>query len=199
MSTGFDPVYTLLRNFTSPVAAITTSAAGRRNGLIVNSAQRASLVPSIPRVSMYISKTNLTHDLIYTAGVFTIHLLRTDQFDVIWHLGLQSGRELDKLATLETLEGVTGCPMLEDCVAGFECKVVNAMDTGAATFFLGEVVNVHEGKPGAIMTSDHFRQHMTPERRAQYEGNLRHAQVQLEDMTRQIDRTKVWPGPTVLP
>jgi flavin reductase (DIM6/NTAB) family NADH-FMN oxidoreductase RutF len=199
MSTGFDPVYTLLRNFTSPVAAITTSAGGRRNGLIVNSAQRASLVPSIPRVSMYISKPNLTHDLIYTGGVFTLHLLRTDQFDVIWHLGLQSGRDVDKLSTLETVEGVTGCPILKDCIAGFECKVVNAMDTGAATFFLGEVVNVHEGGAGAIMTSEYFRDHMTPERQAQYENNLRHAQVYLEDMTRQIDRTKVWPGPTVSP
>src|SRR5512132_1912909 len=117
MSTGFDPVYTLLRNFTSPVAAITTSAGGRRNGLIVNSAQRASLVPSIPRLSMYISKPNLTHDLIYTSGVFTMHLLRTDQFDVIWHLGLQSGRDLDKLASLKTIQGKTGCPILEDCIA----------------------------------------------------------------------------------
>jgi flavin reductase (DIM6/NTAB) family NADH-FMN oxidoreductase RutF len=199
MTTGFDPVYTLLRNFTSPVAAITTSAGGRRNGLIVNSAQRASLVPSIPRLSMYISKPNLTHDLIYASGVFTMHLLRNNQFDLIWHLGLQSGRDLDKLAQLELVTGQTGCPILADCIAGFECKVVNAMDTGAATFFLGEVVNVHEGRRGPIMSSDYFREHMTAERQQQYENNLRHAQVYLEEMTRNIDPGKVWPGPTIEP
>lgn len=196
---SFDPVYTLLRNLTLPVVAITTSAGGRRNGMIVNSAQRASLVPSIPRISMYISKPNVTHDLIYRSGVFGLHLLRTDQFELIWHLGLQSARDGDKMATLETADGLTGCPILKDCIAGFECKVVNAMDTGAATFFLGEVVNVREGQPGDVMTSEYFRAHMSEERRLQYENNLRAAQTYLEDMTRQIDRTKVWPGPTVKP
>jgi len=192
---SFDPIYTLLRNLTSPVVAITTSAGGRRNGLIVNSAQRASLVPSVPRLSMYISKTNFSHDLIYASGIFTLHLLRADQFDLIWHLGLQSGRHVDKLASLEIVDGVTGCPILSDCIAGFECRVVNAMDTGASTFFLGDVVNVHEGTQGAVMSSEYFRKNMTEERRQQYEQNLRTAQSQLEDMTRQIDRTKVWPGP----
>jgi flavin reductase (DIM6/NTAB) family NADH-FMN oxidoreductase RutF len=195
----FDPVYTLLRNLTSPVVAITSSAGGVRNGLIVNSAQRASLVPSIPRLSIYISKINFTHDLVYKSGVFTLHLLRNDQWDLIWHLGFQSGRDVQKLDSLKIVEGVTGCPILEDCVAGFECAVVNAMDTGASTFFLGEVVNVAEGQDGGIMTSDYFRQHMPAERRLQYEANLRAAQGQLEAMTREIDRAKVWPGPVVAP
>src|SRR5690606_39819289 len=37
--------YPLLRHLTLPVVAITTAAGGRTNGMIVNSAQRASLVP----------------------------------------------------------------------------------------------------------------------------------------------------------
>lgn len=195
----FDPVYTLLRNLTSPVVAITTSAGGVRNGLIVNSAQRASLVPAIPRLSIYISKINYSHDLIYNSGVFTLHLLRNDQWDLIWHLGFQSGRDARKLDSLSVVEGVTGCPILEDCVAGFECTVVNAMDTGASTFFLGEVVNVLEGQDGAIMSSDYFRDHMPADRRLQYEANLRAASRELEALTRSIDREKVWPGPVLAP
>ena len=105
---SFDPVYTLLRNLTSPLAAITTSAGGVRNGLIVNSAQRASLVPTIPRISIYISKINFTHDLIYRGGVFTLHLLRNDQWDVIYRLGFETGRDGDKLNAFELLEGKTG-------------------------------------------------------------------------------------------
>lgn len=191
-----DTTYAHLRNLTSPVVAITTSANGRRNGFIVNSAQRASLVPSIPRVSIYVSKTNLSHDLIYSGGLFALHLLRNDQFNLIYHLGLQSGRDVDKLSTIETIDGVTGCPLLEDCIAAFECRVVNAMDTGASTFFLGDVVNVVEGTPGPIMGSDYFRDNMDLERRWQYENNLRAAQEQLENLTRSVDRTKLWPGPT---
>jgi flavin reductase (DIM6/NTAB) family NADH-FMN oxidoreductase RutF len=196
---GFDPVYSLLRNLTTPVVAITTSANGRRNGLIVNSAQRASLVPSIPRVSIYISKPNFTHDLIYNSGVFALHLLRGDQWDVIFDLGFETGRERDKLAPYETVPGITGCPLLKDCIAAFECKVVNAMDTGASTFFLGEVVNVLEGWPGPMMTSEYFRANLSKERLQEYEANLRAAQSYLEALTREVDRTKVWPGPVVQP
>ncbi|MGQ0561062.1 MAG: flavin reductase family protein [Gemmatimonadota bacterium] len=196
---SFDPVYTLLRALTSPVVAITTSAGGRRNGLIVNSAQRASLVPTMPRISIYVSKTNFSHDLIYQSGVFALHVLRNDQWELIWQLGLQSGRDFDKLATLHTIDGTTGCPLLTDCISGFECKVVNGMDTGASTFFLGEVVNVIEGRAGPLMTSEYFRENMSLERRWQYENNLRAAQRELEVRTRGIDRAKTWPGPTVAP
>jgi flavin reductase (DIM6/NTAB) family NADH-FMN oxidoreductase RutF len=200
MTAEFDPVYTYLRHFTSPVAAITSSAGGRRNGLIVNSAQRASLVPSIPRLSLYISKPAFTHDLIYTSGVFALHLLRNDQWELIQRLGFESGRDhVNKLAEFETVEGVTGCPLLKDCIAGFECKVVNAMDTGASTFFLGDVVNVLNGTPGPVMTSEYFREHLTADWRERYETNLRAAGVYLETLTRQIDRTKLWPGPVVKP
>ncbi len=189
----------MLRNLTLPVVAITSSAGGRTNGMIVNSAQRASLVPSIPRVSMYVSKTNLTHDLIWGSGVFGAHLLRADQWELIWHLGLQSGRDVDKLAGIDVVTSETGCPLLADCVAGFDCRVVNAMDTGAATFFLGEVVGVVEGRPGPVMTSEYFRAHMDPERKRVYEGRLEAAQEELLPLTRQIDRELIWPGPTSAP
>src|SRR5690606_7251582 len=101
-------------HLTTPEVAVTTSAGGRRNGMISNSAQRASLVPSVPRISLYVSKINLTHDLIYASGVFGIHLLRNDQWDLIWKLGLESGRTHDKLEGLELRIGQTGCPLLVD-------------------------------------------------------------------------------------
>jgi flavin reductase (DIM6/NTAB) family NADH-FMN oxidoreductase RutF len=194
-----DPLYLMLRNLTSPVVAITTSADGRRNGQIVNSAQRASLVPTVPRVSMYISKINLTHDLIWRSGVFGMHLLRTDQWDLIWRLGLRSGREGDKLGGLELRTGVTGCPLLADAIAGLECRVVNAMDAGAATFFLGEVVAATPGTEGPVMTSEYFRSHMPPERQTQYEANLARAQEALEGLAQRVDPTRTWTGPTSPP
>ena len=167
--------------------------------MISNSAQRASLVPSYPRISVYISKPNYTHDLVYGSGVFGIHLLRTDQWDLIWQLGFQSGRDVDKLRELDVVDGTTGCPMLTDCVAAFECKVVNAMDTGASTFFLGDVVHVRSGVEGPIMSSEYFRANMPAERLAQYEANLKAAGATLEKLTRDIDPTRTWPGTVVNP
>jgi len=188
-----DPGYVQLRHLTSPVVAITTSANGRRNGFIVNSAQRASLVPSAPRISLYVSKTNFSHDLVYSSGLLGVHLLRTDQWDLIWHLGLQSGREIDKLAAVETRIGETGVPMLVDCLTAYECRVVNAMDAGASTYFLADIVAVTSGRDGPVMTSEYFRANITPERKHQYESRLLETQKLLEPLAKNIER-KPWNG-----
>jgi len=191
--------YPLLRHLTLPVVAITSAAGGMRNGMIANSAQRASLVPTVARVSMYISKPNHTHDLIYRSGVFGLHLLGRDQWNLIWHLGLQSGRDVDKLAVLETRTGETGCPLLVDCPAVFECRVVNAMDAGAATFFLADVVRFEAGPATAVMTSDYFRRHMPADKRLVYETRLAEAMEYLEPLARKLDPGRVWQGPSAQP
>ena len=194
-----DPGYLHLRHLTTPIVAVTSSARGRRNAMIANSAQRASLVPSIPRLSVYISKTNFTHDIVYASGVFAIHLLRTDQWDLIWQLGLQSGREQDKLQGIALRPGQTGCPLLADCLTAYECRVVNAMDSGAATFFLGDVVSVEQGEAGPLMTSEYFRANISEERKNQYEARLQAAQIALEPLSRVLDPARVWRGPSVQP
>lgn len=193
-----DPGYVQLRHLTTPIVAVTSSARGRRNGMIANSAQRASLVPSLPRISVYISKTNFTHDLVYSSGVLGIHLLRSDQWDLIWHLGLQSARDVDKLATIEHSLGESGCPLLSECLVAYECRVINAMDAGASTFFLADVTSTRDGQRGAVMTSDYFRTHISEERRGQYEARLRDAQAQLEKLAANVQR-KIWPGPSSEP
>lgn len=187
--------YPLLRHLTLPVVAVTTAARGRRNGFIANSAQRASLVPHLPRISLYISKTNFSHDLAYDAGIFGVHLLRDDQWSVIEALGLRSARDVpDKLRDLDARIGVTGCPLLEDCVAVFECRVVNAMDAGAATFFLGDVVAMRETElGGGIMTSTHFRTNAPAELLARYEAGLAQAQQQLAGLAGTVT-PRAWPG-----
>ena len=191
--------YPILRHLTLPVVAITSAAGGVRNGMIANSAQRASLVPSIARLSVYISKPNYTHDLVYRSGVFGLHLLRRDQWELIWHLGLQSGRELDKLATVDTRAGLTGCPLLTDCAAAFECRVINTMDAGAATFFLGEVVDYRATEVTEVMTSNYFRRHMAADKKRIYEARLAEAMEYLEPLARQVDPARVWAGPVARP
>ncbi|MBI4544712.1 MAG: flavin reductase, partial [Gemmatimonadetes bacterium] len=181
-----EDTYALLQHLTLPLVALTSSASGRGNGMIANSAQRASLVPGLPRLSVYISKTNWTHELVYASGVFAVHLLRCDQWDVVHRLGLQSGRELDKLAGLELVCGKTGCPILVDAFAAFECRVINAMDAGASTFFLGDIVSVRQGTPGPIMSSEYFRSHVPDKLRVLYESRLARAQEQLEELAREV-------------
>ena len=153
---GPDVTYQLLRHLTSPIVAVTSERAGKRNGMILDSAVRASIVPTIPRLSVYVHKFNLSHDLIFETGRFVLHLLREDQLELVHRLGFVSGRTRDKLADVPHRLGRLGAPVLDDCYAHFECRVVNAMDTGSSTCFLGDVVDVGYGKAnhaaGSVMT-----------------------------------------------
>src|SRR5437773_12051685 len=70
-----DLTYQLLRNLTSPVVAVTAERRGKENGMISDAAVRASIVPSVPRLSVYIHKFNYSHDMIFETGRFGLHLL----------------------------------------------------------------------------------------------------------------------------
>src|SRR2546423_203726 len=175
-----DETYQLLRSLTSPVVAITSERAGKRNGMISDSAVRASIVPEVPRISVYIHKFNFSHDLIFDTGRFALHLLRNDQFDLIHRLGFTSGRARDKLADVPHRPGTLGVPVLDECYAHFECRVANVMDTGSSTCFLGDVVEVgygaSTGPRGTVMTAADFRTNMPSEWRQEYETLLPAAQ-----------------------
>src|SRR2546421_10886096 len=110
-----DLTYQLLRNLTSPVVAITSERRGKENGMISDAAVRASIVPTVPRLSVYIHKFNYSHDMVYETGRFALHLLHTKQFDVVRRLGFASGRDTSKLEGLPQHRGVLGVPVLDQC------------------------------------------------------------------------------------
>lgn len=130
----------LLSLFWTPIVAVTAAAGGRRSGQIAVSVHGASIVPDRPRLTVGLWKENLTHDLVVASGAFAVHLLRDDQDALVWHFGLQSGRDVDKFAGLPHDLGSTGAPLLRDCLGLFECWVVTALDAGDHTIFLGDVL-----------------------------------------------------------
>src|SRR5258705_13775490 len=93
-----DLTYQLLRNLTSPVVAITSKRGNKENGMISDAAVRASIAPTVPRVSVYIHKFNYSHDMVFETGPFAMHLLHTQQFDIVRRLGFFSGKDQYKLA-----------------------------------------------------------------------------------------------------
>jgi flavin reductase (DIM6/NTAB) family NADH-FMN oxidoreductase RutF len=192
-----DLTYQLLRNLTSPVVAITSERKGKQNGMISDAAVRASIVPAVPRLSVYIHKFNYSHDMVFETGHFGLHLLHTRQFDLVRRLGFFSGRDQDKLAGLPHHKGKTGVPVLDECFAHFECSVANVMDTGSSTLFLGDVVAVGCGAAagleptGELLTATYFRSNMPAEWRVEYEAKLKDAQQVAEEMSRNI-KPVVW-------
>jgi flavin reductase (DIM6/NTAB) family NADH-FMN oxidoreductase RutF len=189
--------YQLLRNLTSPVVAVTAERNGKENGMISDAAVRASIVPSVPRLSVYIHKFNYSHDMVFETGRFAVHLLLTSQFDVVRRLGFVSGRDRNKLEGLSHHRGTLGVPVLDECFAHFECSVANVMDTGSSTLFLGDVVAVGCGAAagleprGELLTATYFRANMPAEWRVEYEAKLKEAQQVAAEMSKTI-KPVVW-------
>lgn len=183
--------YELLRNLTCPVVAITCRRGDKLNGMISDNAIRASIVPDIPRVAAFIHKFNYSHDMIFETGRFNLHILHAGQFDVIHTLGFFSGRDRDKLTGIPHHLGAGGCPVLEDCYASFECELINVMDTGSSTCFLGEATAVHRGPGAEVMTSAYMRAHMPPEWGEPYVAHLAEAQAEARAASRNI-RAVIW-------
>ena len=172
-----------LSHLWTPLAAVTSAHEGVRSGQIAVSVHGASIVPQRPRLTAALWKRNLTHDLVAASGVFAVHLLREDQDELVYRLGLRSGRDGDKLAGLALREGVTGCPILAECLAVYECRVLNAMDGGDMTVFLGEVVAM-DGRDGTPLWWRDLRPRMPAEQAAAWDHKIA---VDIEDSLRTMD------------
>lgn len=185
--------YELLRALTSPVVAVTTRRGRELNGLIVNSALRASLSPQKLRLSIIVHKFNHSHEMIFESGVFTAHILTADRMDLVIRLGCASGRDTDKMEGLAHRLGATGTPILENCYAYFECRVVNAMDTGGSTIFLGAAETAGGSGDGEVMISRHVRDGLPAEYQAGYDEELERGQRFATEMADTM-HALVWRG-----
>ena len=130
----------MMTHLWAPMAAVSSAWEGKHNAQIAVAISAASIVLDKPRVAIKIQKRNLTHDLIYNSGAFALNFLRTDQVELIPALGLVSGREVEKLADVAYRLGPSGSPVFERCLGYLDCRVVNALDGGDLTCFLGDVL-----------------------------------------------------------
>lgn len=192
-----DSSYELLRQLASPVVAVTSSHQGSPNGMILDSAVRASISPQVPRLSAYVHKWHLSHEYIWKTGLYCLHLLRRDQFDLVYRLGFASGRERDKMAEVPHSYGGLGVPVLRECYAAFECRVVNTMDAGASTVFLADVIATGRGTGTEILTADYFRANLPEEWREGFAKNYRDAQERIA--ANSAIKVNPWPGPISRP
>ena len=124
----------------SPVTVVTSNFEGRVNGQVAVSISAASIVPDLPRVLVQIYKTNFSHGLISDSGVCTVNFLSPDQVEMIPVFGFVSGNEINKFDGIIYETGVTGCPILADTWGHFDIKIIDSMDAGDMTCFLGSVV-----------------------------------------------------------
>ena len=129
---------------------ISSKSDDKMNAQIANTVIQVCSDP--PRISVTINKNNLTHEFIKRSKVFAVSVLGTDaSLGFIGSFGFKSGRDVDKFSGIEYKIGTTGAPIiLEHVVACMEAEVINELDVGTHTIFVGEVVDsvvLNEGEP----------------------------------------------------
>lgn len=122
-----------LGRFATGVAVVTARAGdGRPVGLTVNSFAAVSLAP--PLVAWSLAARSGSLPAFLAAPCFALHVLAEDQEGVSRRF---AGPAPDRFAGLRWTPGLGGAPLLEGCLARFECRTVRRIEAGDHWLLLG--------------------------------------------------------------
>lgn len=145
-----------LRRLSYGVYVVSARRGDELNALTLRMVSQVSQRP--PCVALSIAKRRYTHDFICESRAFVVNVLAQGQELLGGHFGLRTGREFNKFAALDYETGVTGAPILKECSAFLECRLIAAHDLGLCTLFIGEVINsaTYDRLPLLYRESDYF-------------------------------------------
>jgi flavin reductase (DIM6/NTAB) family NADH-FMN oxidoreductase RutF len=132
-------VYGLLEP--GPVTLVTTAFRGRTNVMAMSWQTMVEFEP--PLVACVVSNRNFSFELLRSSRECVINIPTVELASKVVRCGNRSGRKVDKLRAL----GLTavpaaqvGAPLLEECYASLECKVVDTRMVEKYCLFVLEVV-----------------------------------------------------------
>lgn len=130
----------------------------RLNAQIANTVVSVTSDPAT--IAVIISRQNLTHEFITDSKAFAASILSQDTpVSFIGHFGFQSGRDVDKFKDIKYKAGETKVPIvLDNTLSYLEARVVNKLDVGSHTIFIGEVAGAEILKEGEPMTYAYYHQ-----------------------------------------
>jgi ferric-chelate reductase [NAD(P)H] len=128
------------------------------NGQIANTVFQITSDP--PTLAVSINKNNLTNEYIKASKVFSASVLvQTTPLLFIGGFGFKSGRDTDKLKGVNYKVGQTGSPLiLDNTVAYLEAEVIQAVEIGTHTIFIGKVVAAEVLNDNPCMTYEYYYQ-----------------------------------------
>jgi ferric-chelate reductase [NAD(P)H] len=150
----------VFRDLSYGLYIVTSRDDDRLNGQIINTAIQVTSDPV--RVAVIINKKNLTHELITNSRIFTVSVLEeSTPLTFIGPFGFKSGRDIDKFAKVKYKIGTTGAPLvIEHALSVLEAKVIDQIDLGSHTLFVGEVVGSEVLKEGHPLTYQYYHENL---------------------------------------
>jgi ferric-chelate reductase [NAD(P)H] len=155
---GVDLNYKVFENISYGLYIVSSFYEDRINGQIINTTMQVTSEP--PRIIVVVNKKNLTHEYIEKSKAFAVSILEESApLTFFGPFGFRSGRNFDKFAKVQFKKGITGCPLLiENVLSVLEAKVINLVDVGTHTIFIGDVVNTEVIKEGIPLTYKYYHE-----------------------------------------
>jgi len=132
-------VYGLLEP--GPVVMVTTARQGQTNIMTMSWHTMMDFEP--PIVGCVISNRNYTFDILKTTKECVINIPTVELSEKVVGCGNTSGSKLDKFKAFRLTPVAASCvkpPLIDECYANLECKVVDARMTAPYCFFILEVL-----------------------------------------------------------
>jgi flavin reductase (DIM6/NTAB) family NADH-FMN oxidoreductase RutF len=128
----------VMGHFATGVTVITTrDEEGNPYGLTANAVSSVSLVP--PLILICVDKKCDTYPYFAKSKVFVVNILSEGQERISRTFATTGAVKFDGIGYQKS---ELGCAILDDAVGHLECKMVNEVDAGDHTIYVGEVERV---------------------------------------------------------
>jgi 3-hydroxy-9,10-secoandrosta-1,3,5(10)-triene-9,17-dione monooxygenase reductase component len=138
----------VMGHFATGVTILTTALGEEPHGMTANAVCSVSLDPLL--VLVCASRQARTHAVLSESGVFALNVLAEEQDHLSRLFADDAVDAAHRLTGLSHRRGVTGAPILADCLAYVDCRVVAAYPGGDHTILVGAVEDAgvpREGQP----------------------------------------------------
>ncbi len=130
-------LYSALSSMTTGIYILTTSCEDIINGMIVSWATQISYEP--PLVLVAVHPKRYTHGLILKSRSFALNILSTEQKYLVSRF--KAPEINNRFSGIKWRKGKTGSPILNECIAFLDCRLVDTYEPGNHTLFIGEIID----------------------------------------------------------
>jgi flavin reductase (DIM6/NTAB) family NADH-FMN oxidoreductase RutF/DNA-binding FadR family transcriptional regulator len=143
--------------FATGVTVITSRHDDIDYGMTASAVSSLSLEP--PMLLVCINRASPTGDAVRRSGVFIVNVLGEDQADLALRFAT---RAHDKFSGVEVSQTASGPLTITGALAHIECRVVDGVDAGTHTIFIGGVRRAegHHGAPLAYFRGQYGQLHL---------------------------------------
>ncbi|MCC6099422.1 MAG: flavin reductase family protein [Olsenella sp.] len=163
-----------LFKFSSGLYVVSARSGDDVGACLVNTGLQLTSEPL--QVAVVVNKQNHTHDVIRSAGHFALcPLTQGADMPFVGRFGFRTSTEFDKFSWIETRVTCLGDPFTpQNAASVIACQVVQTLDVGTHTVFVGEVRDAEVLDDAPLLTYEYYHTVLkgkTPPKASSYLGN----------------------------